>query len=523
MDLVSFITILAIIITFFFIFFVPTSVDDEQLDDEHYHQNNDELTIKSLKALLENAISPRVDIQIKYTNKILSMGPKILPLLTEIFYQELLTNELFATTPKIEKLKEIFSGFGLNSVPFLLDLLENNPSFGYDIPPIFETIGPSTLPIIISRITLSTLINLSSLFSLWQEETLEEALKQFHNNPNHSNRDTLKDLISAYSENCLTPLVRSFSESTGLAREETFDILVSLAPPEEKELFIQALSDPSPIIRQNAIKALTTICSPDLLSHILSLLRDPDFNVRRAALTFFASCHHPKAIPFLTERKKELERDPSTAQEQLLVAIALASLGESIDKNFLQKNVTSPHPTLRTLALQLARHLPTTEQLSLLKKLLWQRNFILATSIIKELSLIPHPASARVLLDYVNDTSEDDPLLPLCKKALVQLKEHATPILLQKLHSDNPFLTKFSLNVLLISADTKAIPGVLEFLRDSKDLYREWGIQGIELNIFFSSFFPSREPQYRQFLQTFIKKYPKSAVSPIIRDILKNR
>lgn len=468
-----------------------------------------------LESLLQGVVDPRADIRERYRNRILAMGPEVIPRLTEVLSQELFLaqNEL-----RILRLKELLRDFGLRAVPPLLQMLEEeggDPEVAKAVQELLRDIGSPALRIIIEKLSYPIVMPMLSLFQEWGEPAIKASMKAFRKAPKQS---MWRRILLSFGDDVIPYLLDAVDEWKGEARIAAFQILAEFAPIEAQHRFVEALEAPQARLRASAVLALGRIGSPEWLEVIEKRLEDEVPHVRIQAIEAYAEMGQEQSIERLIQLQEQSKDDAERLEETLTTAVALAQLGEPVDSAFVDRALASNTWRLRCMALRLVQHLPADENIAYLERLLWDRDDNMVKEAIQILANQQTRVATFALVNYATEFSPGHVRRGWVSDALLSWRETIVPLLLDGFQKHDSAWKGSLVEILLYGDDPRSVEPILLALHEAEDPEGDWGVEPEELHRFLVR--ASERADIRETIQKFIKKHDQSWLVPALTYVM---
>ncbi|HAA57315.1 MAG TPA: hypothetical protein DCE42_21295 [Myxococcales bacterium] len=503
MELFLFLVAAVLLILFLFSSTLPTPLEEEE-------EVWDSTEVR-LESLLQGVMDPRAEIRERYRNRILAMGPHIIPRLMNIYSQELFLSQ---NQIRILRLQELLLDFGLRVVPPLLDLLweeGDDPYVVEGVVVLLRQVGTPSLGLIMDKFRPAFAPHLAPLFREWGSPALREMINAFRAKPHEK---IWHQLIVHFGEQATAPLCEAVDTWDGEAQQQAYLLLAQIADEDALPYYQQGLKSEHPLVRAECAFALGKVGSPALLQELLPLLQDDDLRVRCKTLPAIALLQQPEAIEPLLNHLAGLT-EPADLQEHILCAVALSDLGVPSDESLIEKALDAHQPSIRLLAFELLRAVHVDTRLKQLEELLWDPDWKMVQQAIEMLLSIRSPKTAEIFLTCLEALHPDEPRFEVIEKALISLQEHATLPLMKRCKEPTSPLAIIALHIIIQGNDLRGLEHVLSLLHHSEEPELEWEVDPSEFLAYLERMAGQRD-ELLAVLKTFQETYPQSSLRPVL-------
>lgn len=503
MQMFIFLVVMAFLVYMLFSFLLPPVIDE---DEDVW----DAAEVR-LESLLQGLADPRPELRERYRNRILSMGPTVIPRLVDVLSQELFIGH---HEVRIRRLMALLRDFGLRSVPALLHLLEEEgtePDVAQAVRELLLDIGTSALPLIVKKLSSPLVMPLLPVFKQWGQPALRSIMKAFHKNP----QQTMWRRVLLSFEDEAIPLVESaVANWDGKAQNAAFHILAELAPLSSTELFHMRLTDKDPAIRASSVLALGKMRVLSTLEDVELLLTDEYAQVRIRAIEAYARIGLEETIPALNLFLKESRIELSRLEESLTAAIALVELGEPSDAELVDLGLASSSWRLRRMAFTLLEYMEHEKAHIYLERLLWDRDDRSVQEAIRILAIHATRPGVQALLTFASEYPLGHQRSLWVEHTLLERIDWITKPVIASLEQCSASESGIALRVLLRGHALESVVPVLLALESSEDPDSLWGIEPEDLHLFLQNV--SEHSDIVHILRRFVADYTHSPLVPAL-------
>jgi HEAT repeat protein len=503
----------------FFLFTLMNFLEFEEEEDDYQRDSTEE----RLEVLLEGLMDTRKDVAQKARNRILAMGPPILPRLASLLSQEV----FLAQEPlRIRRLRSLMVDFGLRAIPPLLQLLQeegDDPLVASAVCGVLEEVGDIAAPLLAERYRHPLAQHLLPVLLSWEERGFRESLAVFRLDPSRKEWDALfrawlqTDKAPFYTE----LLEKAYHEAPKSEKGRKILSILSATPtPQTQAIWHDLARSEEPALRRFALEGLSGLVD----ERVIRFCVDPDLSLREAA------CEALRAEAF-APHKERLVDALQEAQRQALASQDLRSL-LATEKTLLvwqgQANLSvvellynAEDLRLRCESLRLLSGLPSQEALRFLRRALEAPEKPLYQAALKSLVSLRGVEAAELIVATMEERGFVLPPKGFVEDALHALARMGVaglPGVRQLLHHDSEKAFALAFSALLWVDEKEAIPEILAIVQEDAVFRRIQEKNLLQLHRFLSKMVSALGAA--DALQHFLSRFPETPLRPMIEDCL---
>ncbi len=515
MDLFLFLVIAILCSVFLFSFLYPSLTEQDEEDEEELFDS----TETRLEVLLQGVIDPRADVRERHRNRILSMGPAVIPRLTAQLSQELFLehNQL-----KIVRLEELIHDFGQRAIPALLQLLQdegNDPTIAYAASELLRRLGPSAGPFLLERYRKPVTKYLRPILLSWGRRALRDAMDALRLDPQ---RREWNDLFAGWMQSSdaadvAQALIDLYRKNDRTTQHRVLELL-SHTPPPEAAVFLRDLSaSKEATTRRLALQGLVHLADPS----VLVFCQDTDSSLRHQAFQALSNERYADISVQIVQTLEACRTEALHAGDLKGVAFCETTLCRWTQKatpSVIQRLFESPDFGLRRQAIILSAHLAHEEHVGYLERALLDAQESLYTEALHQLSQAQAPHATELLLRVLDRRSEDAKFLEAAQTALSLIGKAALRPLRRLLASETKALYSAALAALLHTDDKETLYEILEILQEPSVFSRFEENDLRNIRRFLRRLF--KQPTVDYTVRAFLQRFPDTPLRPLLDESL---
>ncbi|MCK6509380.1 hypothetical protein L6R29_05355 [Myxococcota bacterium] len=515
MDLFLFLVIAILCSVFLFSFLYPSLTEQDEEDEEELFDS----TETRLEVLLQGVIDPRAEVRERHRDRILSMGPAVIPRLTAQLSQELFLEH---NQIKILRLEELIHDFGQRAIPALLQLLQdegNDPTIAYAASELLRRLGPSAGPFLLERYRKPVNKYLRPLLLSWGKRTLRDAVDTLRLDPQRREWDDLFAgwMQSSEAAEVAQALIDCYRKHDRTTQQRALELL-SHNPPPEAAVFLRDLSaSKEAATRRLALRGLVHLADPS----VLVFCQDADSSLRHQAFQALSDQRYAdisaQIIQTLEARRAEA-LDTNELKDVALCETTLCRWTQKATPSVIQRLFECPDFGLRRQALVLSAHLAHEEHIAYLDRAVLDTQESLYTEALHQISQTQTPHVTEILLRALEQRLEDAKFLEAAQTALSSLGKTALRPLRRLLASQTKALYSAALVALLRMDDKETLYEILEILQDPSVFSRLEENNLRDIRRFLRRLF--KQPTVDYTVRAFLQRFPETPLHPLLEESL---
>jgi HEAT repeat protein len=515
MDLFLFLVIAILCSVFLFSFLYPSLADQEEEEDEE-HLDSTEMR---LDVLLQGVVDPRADVRERHRNRILSMGPAVIPRLTAQLSQELFLEH---NQIKILRLEELLQDFGQRAIPALLQLLQdegNDPTIAYAASELLRRLGPSAGPFLLERYRKPVNKHLRPILLSWGKRALRDAMDMLRLDPQRREWNDLFAgwLQSTEASDAAHALIEAYQKSPQPAKQRALELL-SHTPPPQSAAFLRDLStSKDTTTRRLALQGLAYLADPS----VLLFCQDSDTSIRHQAFQALADERYTEMSKQIIETLQEQRTEALGMGDLKGVALCETTLcrwTQTATPSIIQRLFEASEYGLRRQALVLSAHLAADEYTSYLKRALLDAQESLYTEALHQIAQTHPPQSTEILFHALEQRAEDASFLEAAQTCLSSLGKVALRPLRRLLANENKALFSAAFHALLQMEDKELLYEILEILQEPSTFSRLEDFDFRDIRRFLRRLF--KQPTVDYTVNTFLQRFPETPLRALLEESL---
>ncbi|MCB9637583.1 MAG: hypothetical protein H6727_01595 [Myxococcales bacterium] len=513
MDLFLFLVIAILCSVFLFSFLYPSLTEQEEEEEDFLDS-----TETRLEVLLQGVLDPRPEIRERYRNRILSMGPAVIPRLTGHLSQELFLDH---NQIKILRLEELIQDFGQRAVPALLQLLQeegNDPAISFTVGELLRKLGSAAGPFLIERYRKPVNKHLRPILLGWGKRAFRDSMDILRLEPQRREwNDLFQGWLEELPEEATQSLIQAYQQWSNPAKSRALEILVH-SPTTFAASFLRELASSQEInLRKQALQGLAQLADPT----VFDFCQDTETTLRHQAFQALADKRFSEQSQRIIETLRACQED--ALQESDLKGVAfcettLCHWSQAANPEILEKLFATSEIGLRRQALELSKHLPQDAHEHYLEVALKENSKALYNEAFRQLSVFQGSRRTDLIIESMEKRSDDHDFLESAQSTLISIGKGALRPLRRLLGMPHSPLFTVALQTLLRMEDKETLYEILEILQEPTiyALMDESALR--DLRRFLRKQF--KQPTVDYTVSTFLQRFPDTPLRPLLEESL---